>query len=58
MGKELYMGRVLTLLAAWWCVFGVAWAAPFHDADTSQDAEINLSELLRVVQFYNLLALH
>lgn len=47
-----------------WAVCGVvAWclgagAADFHSADTSQDGVVSLSELLRVIQFYNVGALH
>ena len=33
-------------------------AAQYHDADTSQDGQIGLGELLRVVQFYNADSLH
>ncbi|MFA6227875.1 MAG: hypothetical protein WC668_01680 [Patescibacteria group bacterium] len=52
---------VFTILLA--CAFLVlavsAFAdAPYHDADTNQDNKIELSELLRVIQFFNMDGYH
>lgn len=37
---------------------GLATAQPFHTADRDQDSKLSLSELLRIVQLYNLLSYH
>lgn len=39
-------------------IISVPVAAQFHSADTDEDQQITLSELLRVIQFYNSAGLH
>ena len=46
--RRIYTQLLLAFLLAW-----SASAASFHTADTSPDYLIYLSELLRVIQFYN-----
>ncbi len=40
------------------CIHVTAGDRPFHTADINQDHKISLSELLRIIQFYNLDGLH
>ena len=47
--------RILLVLL---CLAAPATAQPYHSADTNPDYLISLSELLRVIQFYNVGALH
>lgn len=46
------------LLTAMLLVFALPASAHYHSADTAADYAINLSELLRVIQFFNSNGLH